>query len=86
MVSLKNPYDFDESDIYHNFRFYDERMRSWIHNVPEGGSAFDNDDILNRPHKVINNQIIENVNKMVINILDNAGIRLHHVFIQEMIC
>ena len=63
LVSLKNPYDFDESDIYHNFRFYDERMRSWIHNVPEGGSAFDNDDILNRPHKVINNQIIENVNK-----------------------
>ena len=50
-------------DFYHAFRVYDASMRSWIHHLKEGESAFDNVDPLRRPHKVINGQIIENVKK-----------------------
>lgn len=55
--------EIDSKDIYHNFKKYREDMRSWIHDVKEGHSAFENENPLKRPHKVINGKIIENVQK-----------------------
>lgn len=52
-----------DTDIYHGFKAYSSEMRSWIHDLREGESAFDNVDPLKRPHKVIDGEIIENVNK-----------------------
>ena len=51
------------NDFYHAFRTYDVRMRSWIHGLSEGESAFDNIAPENRPHRVVNGQIIENIRK-----------------------
>lgn len=50
-------------DFYHAFRTYDLKMRSWIHDLKEGESAFDNTDPIKRPHKVINGQTKENIRK-----------------------
>ncbi len=63
LPSLKNPYDFMPEDIYHNFRYYDPLMRSWISNLKEGQSAFDNDILENRPHHIVNGVRVENVKK-----------------------
>ena len=52
-----------EDDFYHAFRTYDQRMRSWIHDLKEGESAFDNKDPLKRPHRIVNGEIIENIRK-----------------------
>ncbi len=63
MLPLNEPYEFDPNDIYHFFRGYDEKMRSWISCLKEGQSAFDNEKIENRPHQIINGEIVENVKK-----------------------
>lgn len=53
-----------EDDIYHSFRSYPEYMRSWISDLGEGESAFDNDDPLKCPYKIgKDGSIIQNVNK-----------------------
>ena len=55
-----NPLEFgeiDKNDFYHAFRTYPEHMRSWIHDLKEGQSAFDNEDIEKRPHQVKNRMI-----------------------------
>lgn len=53
-----------ESDIYHSFRAYPEYMRSWISELGEGESAFDNDDPMKRPYKICKDgSIVQNVNK-----------------------
>ncbi len=52
-----------DNDFYHAFRTYDLEMRSWIHDLKEGESAFDNADPLKRPHRVIDGQIVENAKK-----------------------
>lgn len=58
--------EISETDIYHNFREYDNRMFDWIHNTPEGGSAFDNENPYHRPHQLDENgEIIFNQRKMV---------------------
>lgn len=51
------------SDFYHAFRTYKIEMREWIHNLKEGESAFDNTDPLQRPHRIINGKIVENIKK-----------------------
>lgn len=51
------------SDFYHAFRTYPEEMRCWIHGLEEGESAFDNEDELKRPHKVVDGKIIPNIRK-----------------------
>lgn len=51
------------SDFYHAFRTYPEEMRCWIHDLNEGESAFDNDDELKRPHKVVDGNIVPNIQK-----------------------
>lgn len=55
--------EISKNDIYHNFKPYREDMRSWIKNLKEGQSAFDNKNIKNRPHRIIDGNIVENVNK-----------------------
>jgi len=48
-------------DFYHAFRTYNPKMRSWICGLKEGESAFDNPKAENRPHRVIDGKIVENV-------------------------
>lgn len=55
--------EIQEDDFYHAFRTYDPEMRAWIHDLKEGESAFDNEDPLKRPHKVIDGMIVENIKK-----------------------
>ena len=61
-VSLKNAIgdlkslkygERDENDLYHSFRVYPEYMQSWIHDLKEGQTAFDNEPD-NLPYKVVN--------------------------------
>ena len=63
LPSLKNMGEISENDILHAFRPYREDMRKWIHPLHQGQSAFDNKDPMLRPHKIINGEIIPNVNK-----------------------
>lgn len=60
---LKNMGEIDPTDIYHYFREYDLKMLPWIENTPYGESAFNNKNIQNQPHKIIDDQIILNANK-----------------------
>ena len=60
---LKMMGEINENDIYHNFKQYKEDMRKWITNLKEGESAFDNKNELLRPHRIINGERINNVNK-----------------------
>ena len=55
--------EIDKNDVYHAFRTYPKEMEDWIKEVPEGMSAFDNSDPLKRPHKIVDGQIVPNVNK-----------------------
>lgn len=48
------------SDFYHAFRTYRPQMRSWIHDIKEGESAFDNTDPEKRPHHFVNGKRVEN--------------------------
>ena len=55
--------EIDSNDIYHAFRSYPQEMRNWIHDLKEGESAFDNEDIKKKPHQVINGEIVINKQK-----------------------
>lgn len=55
--------EIQKDDFYHAFRTYDPKMRMWIHNLKEGESAFDNETPEERPHKIVNGRIVENVKK-----------------------
>lgn len=55
--------EISKNDIYHSFREYSPHMRQWIAHIKEGESAYDNKDVSKRPHKIVNGEIIENVNK-----------------------
>ena len=63
LKSLKTIGEIDDTDIYHQFRSYPEYMRSWIKDLREGESAFDNKDENKKPHKVIDGKIIVNQQK-----------------------
>lgn len=52
-----------EQDIYHAFRPYAPHMVSWIENITEGQSAFDNEDKDRIPHHEKNGEIIFNQKK-----------------------
>lgn len=60
---LKDFAEIDPQDIYHAFRPYPEHMRSWIADIGEGQSAFDNEDIAKKPHQVIDGKIVINQQK-----------------------
>lgn len=55
--------EINKDDFYHAFRTYDPRMRSWIHELKEGESAFDNPDPQKRPNKIIDGKLVENIRK-----------------------
>lgn len=63
LPSLNEMGEIDSHDIYHNFKEYREDMRDWISDISEGESAFDNEDVNKRPHKVVDGKIIPNVKK-----------------------
>ena len=61
---LKTMGEISTSDIYHAFRAYPNYMRSWICDLKEGQSAFENKDIMKRPYKIDKSgNIVENANK-----------------------
>ncbi len=55
--------EFDENDFYHQFRTYPEHMRDWIHDLKEGESAFDNVNDYQKPHKIVDGEIVINQRK-----------------------
>lgn len=55
--------EISPSDIYHNFRKYAPHMESWISEIKEGQSAFDNEDIARIPHTVKNGVVVYNAKK-----------------------
>lgn len=56
--------EISSEDIYHSFRAYPKYMRSWISDLEEGQSAFENEEKLKRPYKIDKDgNIIENANK-----------------------
>lgn len=60
---LKTMGEILSTDIYHNFKSYSKNMESWIEDLKEGESAFDNKDPQKRPHSIKNGEIIFNVRK-----------------------
>lgn len=63
LKSLKIMGEIDPKDIYHSFRPYSSHMESWVENIGEGESAFDNSDPNRRPHKLIRGKAVDNVRK-----------------------
>lgn len=55
--------EISPNDIYHNFRKYAPHMESWISEIKEGQSAFDNEDIARIPHTVKNGVVVYNAKK-----------------------
>ncbi|WP_313256612.1 DNA cytosine methyltransferase [Lacrimispora sp.] len=55
--------EIQTNDFYHAFRTYNHEMRTWIHDLKEGESAFDNEDPLKRPHRNIDGKVVENIRK-----------------------
>ena len=58
LPTLNNMGEISEQDIYHSFRKYSQEMRSWIHDLHEGQSAFDNEDLSRVPHYYKNGEIV----------------------------
>lgn len=85
LPALREFGEISTTDIYHAFRVYPEHMRSWITDLKEGESAFDQSDISKVPHKVVDGEIVVNIRKMGISIAGNTGIRSDHVSIQGTI-
>lgn len=64
--SLRSLQDFgmiDPEDIFHSFRPYPPHMRSWVQDLNQGESAFDNLDPKNIPHRVVNGKTVMNQRK-----------------------
>ena len=60
---LKKMGETSKDDIYHNFRRYSPNMESWIADIKEGQSAFDNEDHTKIPHSVKDGVIVYNAQK-----------------------
>ena len=63
LPSLKKMGEISKNDIYHNFRRYTPHMESWIADIREGQSAFDNTEASKIPHTVKNGVIVYNAHK-----------------------
>lgn len=61
--ALKKIGEIHAKDIYHNFKKYDEKMRTWISNIKQGQSAFDNTKDELKPHQIKKGKIVINQNK-----------------------
>jgi len=55
--------EIDPDDIYHSFRAYPEHMRAWIAELAEGQSAFENKDVSQIPHRIIDGIVTINQRK-----------------------
>ncbi|MDR2972375.1 MAG: DNA cytosine methyltransferase [Bacteroidales bacterium] len=55
--------EISKEDIFHNFRNYSPHMESWIADIKEGQSAFDNKDITKIPHSVKDGMVVYNAKK-----------------------
>src|SRR5699024_1484163 len=60
---LKQFGEIDPNDIYHSFRMYPEYMQSWISDIKEGESAFDNAEDCKKPHQIKDGKIVINQQK-----------------------
>jgi len=60
MKALTTFGEIDRNDIYHAFRAYPENMRAWISSLAEGESAFENKNINQVPHRIVNGKIVIN--------------------------
>lgn len=73
--------EVSEDDVLHGFRPYDPRMRPWITGLAEGESAFDNDDPMLRPHRVVDGVVVPNkkgaANKYTRLVWDKPGPCIH---------
>ena len=58
LPTLNNMGEISKQDIYHSFRKYSKEMRSWIHDLHEGQSAFDNEDLSRVTHYYKNGEIV----------------------------
>ena len=65
--------DFQRKTSIMHLEHMMKKMRPWIHGLEEGESAFDNEDIKKRPHRVINGKIVENVKRIEISIHAKMG-------------
>lgn len=63
LPSLTEMGEISKNDILHAFRPYREDMRNWIHPLKQGKSAFDNEDPMLRPHRIIKGKMVPNVQK-----------------------
>ncbi|MDR2233490.1 MAG: DNA cytosine methyltransferase [Tannerella sp.] len=63
LPSLKKMGEITKEDIYHNFRKYSPQMESWIADIKEGQSAFDNEDHTKIPHSVKDGIVVYNAKK-----------------------
>jgi DNA (cytosine-5)-methyltransferase 1 len=52
--SLKSMCEYDALNPFHNFKKYDPKIRDWIKNLKQGQTAFENEDLKLRPHKIVN--------------------------------
>lgn len=52
-----------DGDILHSFRPYEPRMRTWIKDLKEGETAFENKDPNKRPHRILSGKKVPNVQK-----------------------
>ena len=53
--------EFDEKNILHHFKSYDEKYIPWIENLNEGQSAFENKEDFRIPHKVVNGKLVKHI-------------------------
>jgi len=63
LPSLDTMGEISDKDIYHSYRGFDERMLPWIENLKEGQSAFENEDPMRVPHRIINGEMVYNKSK-----------------------
>ena len=63
LPALKKMGEILPTDIYHNFRKYNPSMESWVADIKEGQSAFDNKDDAKKPHTIKDGKIVVNVQK-----------------------
>jgi len=74
-----------QSDIFHSFREYNPKMLSWIENLKEGESAFQNTEKERIPHQIKTEKSFLMKVKTEINMLVGIGIEKDRVYIREMI-
>ncbi|MCK3655138.1 DNA methyltransferase [Pasteurellaceae bacterium Macca] len=55
--------EYDSNDFFHSFRVYPKYMLSWIENLEQGQSAFDNKEDELKPHRIIDGKIVINKSK-----------------------